>query len=115
MKDPDPVLTRLIGYTLLMVIIAIVCWPLSVKAKDVAIGESRGDRVTLTDQPCNSNVTQNIKPEWRDKFKAATYYIGQKRQVVNGCYIMLEEQYHMIFEDGDIFSLPMSFFKQVKI
>lgn len=115
MKDPCPIATRLIGYTLLMVIIAIVCWPLAVKAKDVAIGESRGDRVTLTDQPCNSHVTQNIKPEWRDKFKAATYYIWQKRQTVKGCYLLYEDAYHTIWEDGDVFSLPMSFFKQVKI
>jgi hypothetical protein len=115
MKDPDPIATRLIGYTLLMVIIAIVCWPLTVQAKDVAVLESRGDRVVLTDQPCTSFVKDQIKAEWRDKFKAATYYVGQKRQTVNGCYMLYGDDYQTIWEDGDIFALPMSMFKQVGI
>lgn len=115
MKDPDPVLTRLIGYTLLMVIIAIVCWPLSVKAKDIAVLKSQGDVVTLTDEPCVSVVVQQIRPEWQAKFRSATYYVGKERKTVRGCYMLYEDTYHTIWEDGDRIPIPMSAFKQVRI
>lgn len=115
MRDPDPVLTRVIGYTLLMVIIAIVCWPLTVKAGVVGIYADKGDRVTLTDEPCTSEVRAKIKPQWQDKFRNATYYIGQTKITVKGCYMLYEGDYQMIFEDGDIFALPERLFDGSKI
>ena len=115
MHDPDPVLTRVLGYSLLVVMVALLIWPALSQAKDVAVLESRGDRVVLTDQPCTSSVREKIKPEWRDKFRAASYYVGQKRQTVQGCYLLYGDEYQMIFEDGDVFALPMHMFKQVRI
>lgn len=115
MHDPDPVLTRVLGYSLLVMLVALLFWPAMSHSKDVAVMESRGDRVVLTDQPCTSSVRNHIKPEWRDKFQAASYYIGQKRQTVQGCYLLYGDEYQTIWEDGDVFAIPMGMFKQVRI
>ena len=84
MNDDENAFTYVVGICILLTLIAFMLFPVWAHAKDIATFESRGDRVTLTDQPCTSTVRNNIKPEWRDKFKAATYYVGQKRQTVQG-------------------------------
>lgn len=113
MHDPSPLMTRLVGYGIVLLILLLLSWP--AVARDVAVLESRGDRVVLTDQPCTSSVKNQIKPEWRDKFRAASYYVGSKRQTVHGCYMLYGDDYQMIFEDGDVFALPMHMFKRVRI
>lgn len=115
MNDDENAFTYVVGICILLTLIAFMLFPVWAHAKDIATFESRGDRVTLTDQPCTSTVRNNIKPEWRDKFKAATYYVGQKRQTVQGCYMLYGDDYQTIWEDGDLFALPMSMFKQVRI
>ncbi len=115
MKDPCPVVTRLIGYTLLMVIIAIVCWPLLVKAEVVAIGSAKGDRVVLTDEPCKSDAIQKVKPEYRGGFRHSTYYMSKTGQIVTGCWWKYEKDIITIWSDGDVFALPEAFFSGSKI
>lgn len=115
MNDDENAFTYVVGICILLTLVAFMLFPFAAVAKDIATFESRGDRVTLTDQPCTSTVRNNIKPEWRDKFKAATYYVGQKRQTVQGCYMLYGDDYQTIWEDGDLFALPMSMFKQVRI
>ena len=89
--------------------------PFAVHAKVIAIGESMGDRITLTDERCVSAVMEKVKPEYRNNFNAATYYISRTRETVKGCYWLYEGQYLTIWEDGDVFALPPSFFKQTRI
>ena len=100
---------------LVLLFIASILLALPASAKVVAVAESKGDRVTLTDDPCVSSVLQQIKPDFQGKFMAATYYVGQTRETVKGCYMEYQELYVTIWEDGDRFELPMSFFKQVKV
>lgn len=102
------------GIAALMILLVLMLAPMQAHAKVVAIGKAKGDVVTLTDEPCKSVVMQKVKPEYRKHFMAATYYIGQKNETVAGCYWLYESNYITIWEDGDVFELPMSFFKQAK-
>lgn len=103
------------GIVALAILLVLILAPIQAHAKVVAIGKAKGDIVTLTDEPCKSVVMQKVKPEYRKNFMAATYYIGQKNETVAGCYWLYESNYITIREDGDVFELPMSFFKQTNV
>jgi hypothetical protein len=115
MHEPNILLTRVIGYSIVVGLVLLMLWPFSASSGVVAVYQSRGDRVTLTDEPCNSEVKLKIKPEWQSKFRASTYYVGQTKITVRGCYMLYEDNYQMIFEDGDIFALPKHLFDGSKI
>lgn len=99
----------------LSAVLALMLLPQAAVAKVVAIGKSKGDIVTLTDEPCKSSLMLKVKPEFQPKFMAATYYVSSKNETVPGCYMPWQDAYITIWEDGDVFELPMHFFKQTKI
>lgn len=103
------------AFVRLFVAFCLALIPLAAQSKVVAIGKAQGDVVTLTDEACKSSLMMKVKPEFRPKFMAATYYVSKTNQTVPGCYMLYENEYVTICEDGDVFSLPMSFFKQTKI
>jgi hypothetical protein len=99
----------------LVVLVGLMLIPQIANAKVVAIGKAKGDVITLTDEVCKSDLMLKVKPEFQPKFMAATYYVSSKNITVPGCYMPWQDAYITIWEDGDVFELPISFFAQTKV
>jgi hypothetical protein len=69
-----------------------------------------GDSVHLSDTPCsNAQVLDQVPPTMRSEFRAASAVLEGQSFV--GCWRVMGEAAHLLYEDGDQGLIPLSVLK----
>lgn len=95
--------------TLLIAILGALLLVGKATADSMTMTTPSGVTIVLRDSPCHTSVADQIKDEWRDKFKGGlAYFNGQSMQL--RWMIDSENDAILIGEDGSAVAIPLTNF-----